>query len=123
MSDFKPSQVRLWHRGGVLPLIDTFGHSETEFAAALMALACRTKGDQWGPVSPVECGVSLLENTKVGGCFEHLRTNPFMPMPDVWTLVKEGYAEFVGEPEKPGGDRPAQFTQKGLDVLRTTVRA
>lgn len=119
---FKPSDVRMWR--AVLPLIDTFGHAETEFAAALMVLTCKAQGNEWQPVSPRQVGFAMKNAGELGGELHHLSTFPMLPHPDVHRLVADGFATFLGDPEKKNGEdtAPIRFTPKGYEVLRRTTR-
>ena len=115
-----PSQVCLWR--SLLPLIATFGHAETEFAAALLVQACAHFGDSWNPQTPQQLGVALkvqLEDPKSG--WAQLDGNPFVPRPDFRKLAEEGFARFLGDPDAKG--TPIEFTENGFAVLRKVCPA
>ncbi len=116
---FKPSEVHMW-RSPVIPLVDTFGRAETEFAAALMVIACVENGDAWRQLTPQQVGLAMRKASEPGGPLHHLRTNPFAPRPDMRALVDGGYAAFFGDPDIAG--TPIAFTAKGIDVLRKCIR-
>lgn len=76
----KPSSVPLF-RGGVLPLMDTFGRAELEFAAALMLRVCVCRGDVWLAMTTRDVGEVMREDAKDRGIWAHLsdqsvRTEP-----------------------------------------------
>lgn len=118
MPEFKPSDVRMWR--SVLPLIDTFGHAETEFAAALIVLASKHAGDEWQPLVLKQLAEAMKKEGEEGGQLHHLRTNSFLPYPDLRRLVEDGFAFFGGDPDADPAPT-IQFTAKGYDVLRKTV--
>jgi len=118
----KPSDVRLWWRDAIIPLLGLFRRAEYEYAAALLVRACVVNGDEWKPQMPRDIGTIMradIERNEDGqGYLKTLASNPFC-RPDFWGLVKEGFAEFLGDPEKGA---PVQFTEKGLEQLRKTCR-
>jgi hypothetical protein len=119
--EFKPSDVRMWR--GILPLVDTFGQAETEFAAALMVLTCAENGDTWGPIVPLQMGLAMRKAMLAGGPLEHLKRNPFLPRPDHRRLVADGFARFIGDDPDAKPAPAIEFTPKGFDVLRKTLAA
>lgn len=56
----------------------------------------------------------MMNEMEVGGLFNHLRMNPFAPLPDFRDLVDKGFARFVGDAEQGA---PVEFTDKGLEAL------
>ncbi len=115
--EFRPSQVRLWRAW--LPLIDTFGQAETEFAAALMVIGCRFYADEWQPLCPRQIGHAMKAAGQPGGQMHHLADQAMIPRPDMRRLAADGFAVFLGD--ENGDDVPLRFTQKGYDMLRRTV--
>jgi hypothetical protein len=118
----KPSDVILFR--AALPLIDTFGRAEMEFAAALMVRACIFHGDEWQPVTPRQINLAMKKDLLPGGIWASLRGSPkdTWPSPDLRALAKEGYAIFHGDPDVVPG--PAiEFTVKGLAMLEEKATA
>ena len=101
-----------------LPLVDTFGRAETEFAACLLVLACVTFGDEWKAHPPQDIGRAMKEAGERGGALCHLKDGP-IPPPDFRLLASNGFAEFLGDPDGVGV--PIQFTAKGYEKLATTL--
>lgn len=113
MIDFKPSQIVI---DTPMPFIDTFKKSEAEVAAALIVLASVRGGGEWAPVFPHEIGELIRSDPAV----REWLSNTFV-RPDVYRLIADGFAEWVGEkPER--GDRAVRLTDKGLEALRRWVR-
>lgn len=111
----KPSEVRMWN--GVLPFVGSaFGHAETEFAAGLLVLACRFHGDQWQPLITRQLGEMMKKELEPEGQLHHLKNNPFA-RPDLRGLVRDGFAEFLGDPDCSDPPTPIQFTAKGMAEL------
>lgn len=115
---FKPSQANLnW---GFPPLVGTFKKTEAEVAASLMVRACVLGGDVWQAVTPSDIVRAIQHDIdgKINPIFD-MSTNPFC-RPDFDRLVKDGYAEFSGDPESEG--RPIAFTQVGLEAMSKWTR-
>jgi hypothetical protein len=113
---FKPSQVEL----GPVPLCATMGHAEAEFAAALIVLACRARGDEWQAVTWKQVGEVALADLKAErepACL--WLTNPFF-RPDAHDLVKRGYARWIGSDD---GISPVELTPEGIEKLRRWVQS
>jgi hypothetical protein len=110
--DFKPSQVEMGH----MPLVDTMGRCEREFAAAIIVRVCQAKGDTWQSVAFSDIKHVLTADAEAG-------TLPFAKLvrcpvfrPDAWDLVAKGFARWVGEP----GD-VIELTDIGLEAIRKHV--
>jgi hypothetical protein len=104
----KPSEIVL----GVPPLVGTMGRAEAEFAAALVVLACEANGDRWQAVAWPQITAAAKAALEEGRRpWLTLLSNPFY-RPDVWELVKRGFARWEGE---PGG--PVELTMWGLVAM------
>ena len=113
----KPSDIDIYKKGGVLPLIGSkFNQAELEFAASLLIVASRKNGDEWKPLDPKAIGLTMRDSDE----FKGFATNPFMPFPDFRDLVKKGFAKFHGDPNLSG--TPVEFTEAGFDVIREYMR-
>lgn len=117
---FKPSQVRI----GIPPLVATMGRSEAEFAAALVVRTLAVKGDTWRPVAWTEIQEVVkadmegtvdpvtMKRTPRHAAVASLMGMPFY-RPDIYEMVKRGFARWTGEPGKT-----VEFTDKGVTALR-----
>lgn len=120
MPDFKPSEVRMWRSW--LPLFNTFGRIEMEWAAALMVIACVYFGDRWQPITMKQLGEAMKDaGDRKEGYLHHLRgPDTAIPRPDHRGLVDKGFAVFDGDPDN---NALISFTDKGFEMLRKTVAA
>lgn len=113
MIEFKPSQVVM----GYMPLVDTMGRCEREFAAAIVVRVCQAKGDTWQAVAFSDVREVLKADLEAGTApFAKLLGNPVF-RPDAWDLVAKGFARWVGEP----GD-VIELTEAGFEAIRKHVR-
>ncbi len=112
-TSFKPSEVVL----RLLPLIETIGKTEAEFAAAMIVRTCQVEGDYWQPVEP-----KTIERVIKGDLdlkcepFYSNRGNPFL-RPNIWELVKRGFARWTDEPGKT-----VEFTDDGIQALTCWIK-
>lgn len=94
-----------------IPLDNTFGHAETEVAAALMVGALAATGDTWRPLGLDD----LMAHVAAQG-IGHVARNPFL-RPDFAGLLLTGAIEEVGTmPET------FAFTASGRAALARWVR-
>lgn len=111
--EFRPSQVLL----AGLPLCNTMGKAEIEFAAALIVRACQALGDVWQPVTLEEVARVIKQDVdQAREPFTSLMRNPFFK-PEFWLLVERGFAKWLGEP----GESALELTEGGRHALRRWV--
>jgi hypothetical protein len=110
--DFRPSEVVI----SVPPLTGTMGRCESEYAAALLVLACVGKG-RWAPCSREEIfaafRAAVADQVQP---WENLARNPFL-RPSFPELLDTPYARLVREEET----EQMEFTPAGLERLRIWV--
>ncbi|MBO6937575.1 MAG: hypothetical protein JJ863_21560 [Deltaproteobacteria bacterium] len=106
-----------------IPLTATMGRAERELAAALLVLAMRAKGDEFGAVGMRDVGEALKaisDSAKETGELPAEKGWLTLPTvicsPDFRDLVAQSYAE-LAEPEREW-ESPLRFTEKGLEALR-----
>ena len=115
MYDYKPSQVVLTP----IPLGDTMGRAEVEYAAALLVRVCHARGDRWQPVTWDMVRAVLRDDvTAKRAPFADLVASRIIYRPDVFALVNRGYASSPSGP----ADGYVEFTEKGFAALRRWVR-
>jgi hypothetical protein len=122
---FKPSQLDPFARS-FAPFLATFNHSESEGFAAMMVSASAFHGDEWKALEPKQIGEWLrtvldapIPEGGKGNVWQQLNRNPFF-RPHPHTLVKEGFARFVGENTDAVG-APIEFTDAGFEALARWV--
>ena len=89
----------------------------------MMVLASAFHGDEWKPLEPKAIGEWLksvldaeIPKGEKGNVWQQLNHNPFF-RPHPHTLVKEGFARFVGD----GPGAPIEVTEVGLEAMRRWV--
>lgn len=114
-SGFPPSAVLLDR--SFPPLIDTFGKTEVEIAAAFVVRACQVEGDRWQPVTMTALGRVLRADmeAKTDPLYA-LSANPFA-RPDFHRLVAGGYAKWDGD----GEPKALELTPAGITALAKWV--
>jgi|SRR6185369_11984883 hypothetical protein len=113
---YKPSQVNLI--GATFPLLNCMHKIEFEMAAALITrTCCIIKNDVWAPISFDDIQqVITRDMTTMVMPWARFHCNPFL-RPDFLGLVKNGYAQWVGEE-----GNVIEFTLYGFDAMRIWVK-
>lgn len=108
----KPSDVVMFRSW--IPLVDTFGRTELEWAAALLVRTCQLNGDVFAAHPPKAIGETMKRDRASRlDPWAGLMGNPFL-RPDFRGLAEKGFVEFLGDVD---AGAPVQFTAKGLVVL------
>jgi len=119
---FKPSDVRLFSPGRVLPLVGLFGEPCLDIAAALFVRACVRKGDAWTELGPEDIGHCLRADVEADvDPWRACVLSPAFVAPHYGRFVMLGYGDYVLDPSVTPLQYPIELTDKAFAILKTAT--